>query len=97
MQINIPELLEKGKKEAMNIIDIRDNYQYNLGHIDDSQNIPTNYLLTNPAQYLNKKDIYYIYCEYGNTSRYVVNQLNRLGYKTISIAGGYSTYQKMKQ
>lgn len=96
MQINIPELLEREKKEHINIIDIRDNYQYNLGHMENSQNIPTSYLLTNPNQYLNKNDLYYIYCEYGNTSRYVSNQLNSLGYNVLSIIGGYNAYQRIK-
>lgn len=97
MQINILELLEKEKKESINIIDIRDNYQYNLGNIKNSKNIPTNYLLTNYSQYLNKNDIYYIYCEYGSTSRYVATRLNSLGYQVISIAGGYSAYQRIDQ
>ncbi len=95
MQINISELLEKEKKEPINIIDIRDNYQYNLGHIDSSKNIPTSYLLANPNQYLNKNGIYYIYCEYGNTSRFVADRLNSLGYQVISIMGGFSAYRKI--
>ncbi len=96
MQISLPDFLEKEKKDSINIIDIRDNYQYNQGHIENAQNIPAMYLLRNPSKYLNKNAIYYIYCEYGNTSRYVSNQLNSLGYKTINIAGGYSLYQMSK-
>ena len=35
------------------IIDIRDNYQYQMENIPTSKNIPTNFLLTNPEVYLN--------------------------------------------
>lgn len=96
MQINISKLLKKEKIESLKIIDIRNSYQYSLGHIENAKNIPTNYLLTNPSQYLNKNDIYYIYCEYGNTSRYVSDQLNSLGYKALSVIGGYNEYQRIK-
>ena len=49
---------------GVKIIDIRDNYQYNLGNIPTSKNVPVNFLLTNPNLYLNMQDRYYIYCEY---------------------------------
>ena len=75
------------------IIDIRDNYQFNLGSIPTSINIPKNFLLTNPDTYLKKDDIYYIYCEYGNTSKKVSNVLNSLGYNTINVLGGFSEYK----
>ena len=47
---------------GVKIIDIRDNYQYNLGNIPTSKNVPVNFLLTNPNLYLNMQDRYYIYC-----------------------------------
>lgn len=96
MNISISELLEKSKNESLNIIDIRSDSQYRLGHIPNSKNIPQNYLLLSPEYYLNKTDIYYIYCQYGTSSKYTVEKLNLLGYKTINITGGYNTYQMMK-
>ena len=44
----------------LNIIDIRDNYLYNMGCIPRARNIPMNFLLTNPDNYLNKDEEYYI-------------------------------------
>ena len=42
----------------INIIDIRDNYLYKLGSIPTSKNIPMNFLLINPDDYLKiEKDI----------------------------------------
>lgn len=94
--INISELLEKEKKELLNIIDIRDKYQYNLDHIQNAKNIPMLYLLTSPEQYLNKNEIYYIYCQYGTSSKLATSKLNALGYKTINIEGGYNAYKLIK-
>ncbi len=75
------------------IIDIRDNYQFNLGSIPTSINIPMNFLLTNPSIYLNKNDTYYIYCEHGSRSKATCNNLTKQGYNVINILGGYSEYK----
>lgn len=77
------------------IIDIRDNYQYNIGNIPTSNNVPKNFLIMNPHLYLNTEDIYYIYCEFGNSSGKVCNTLRKKGYKVINILGGYNEYKKM--
>ncbi len=78
------------------IIDIRDNYKYNLGNIPNSVNIPYLFLITNPREYLNKNDTYYILCESGNTSLRCVLELLELGYDVVNIEGGYNSYLKNK-
>ena len=63
--ISIYKILNTNEK---NIIDIRDNYTYNQGHIKNAINIPYYSLLSNYSLYLNKKDTYYLYCDYGKQS-----------------------------
>ncbi len=75
-----------------NIIDIRSRSKYNLNHIPGAINIEAIELLSNPSRYLNKSDIYYLYCDFGNTSRIVVNKLNNMGYNTVNIEGGFNNY-----
>ena len=43
------------------IIDIRDNYSYNISHIKNSINIPYYNLLNNYSHYFNKYNMYYLY------------------------------------
>ena len=74
------------------IIDIRDNYTYNLGHIKNAINIPYYNLLSNYSHYLNKHDRYYLYCENGRQSLEISNRLNSFGYNTATINGGYEEY-----
>ena len=76
----------------LNIIDIRESYLYKTKHIVGSDNIPYQYLLINPSDYLEKDETYYIVCEYGLKSGMVSNILNKNGYKTHSIAGGIKDY-----
>ena len=78
------------------IIDIRDKYSYNLGHLNKSLNIPYYSLLSNYSIYLNKQDTYYLYCDSGMKSRRISRELNMKGYSTVNIQGGYHNYLLMK-
>lgn len=79
---------------GVNIIDIRDNYIFKIGSIPTSKNIPMNFLLTNPHEYLDKLTTYYVYCDHGIRSVQVCKKLSALGYKLINIIGGYQAYIK---
>ena len=79
-------------KNTETIIDIRDNYTYNMGHIKNAINIPYYKLLGNYSRYLNKNQKYYLYCDYGTQSNEISNRLNQFGYNTESIKGGYLEY-----
>ena len=81
------------KTNQLNIIDIRDSYLYNLGNIPNSMNIPMNFLLMNPSEYLDKDNTYYIYCNYGVNSKNACEKLTNKGYKVINIIGGYNEYK----
>lgn len=74
------------------IIDIRNSFQYQIGHIPSAISIPEGELLKNPSTYLNKDSIYYLYCNSGIRSKRCVNYLNSLGYHTVNIIGGYQNY-----
>lgn len=76
----------------INIIDVRKNYFFNLGHIPTSINIPSSYLLMYPNRYLNKDKEYYIYCSQGIESVKVCSNLSNLGYKVVNVLGGYQDY-----
>lgn len=76
-------------KPSYNIIDIRDNNSYNMGHAYNAINIPYEKLLKDPAFYLNKTDTYYIYCSSGFRSKKACEMLRILGYKVVNVVDGY--------
>lgn len=92
MDIELNKLLEKMKNENINLIDIRNNYNYQMGFIPTAKNIPSIELKLNPSKYLSKEKIYYLYCQTGHTSKLLSNDLNNQGYKTVNILGGYNNY-----
>lgn len=71
------------------IIDIRSVEKYNDNHMEGAKNIPMILLLKDPSKYLDRYTNYYIYCQKGENSVRVCQALNRQGYKTYSIIGGY--------
>ena len=73
------------------IVDIRDNYSYNISHIKNSINIPYYNLLNNYSHYLNKNNTYYLYCDEGKQSSEISKRLNSFGYNTKSILGGFKS------
>lgn len=83
----------KSRLPNIKIIDIRDNYQFNLGSIPTAINIPMKFLLKNPENYFNKNEEYYLLCQFGLKSKKVARELNELGYNTYNIVGGYSDYK----
>lgn len=79
----------KDLRPEYNVIDIRDNTSYNFDHYINSVNIPMNSLLNNPDKYLNKNDIYYIYCSSGIRSKKTCSLLSMLGYKVVNVIDGF--------
>lgn len=69
-----------GKINKKVIIDIQDNYYYNITHLPGAVNIPYENLMNNYRNYLNKNDRYFIYCKSGKLSKRVVAVLSYLGY-----------------
>ena len=80
-----------------NIIDVRSSYDYYLGSIPNSIHLDKYDLLNKPSDYLDRNKLYCIYCEFGNTSGFVVERLNSLGYNTVNLVGGYANYLLWKK
>ena len=85
------EISIKSLKYNDNIIDIRDNYSYKLGHVKNAINIPMNELLNN-MYLLDKNKTYYIYCQSGIRSLKCTKILNQFGYNVVNVYAGYNNY-----
>jgi len=88
-------LKELLKRKKVYLIDIREHYLYERGTIANAINIPFRILHDMPDKYLNRDEVYYIFCESGLMSDRLVNYLNPLGYHLISISDGYEAFEKL--
>ena len=87
--ISISELI---KLKDINIIDIRSIEKYNSNHINGAINIPLEKIIISPSKYLNKNNVYYIYCQKGIQSKKLCFILQNSGYNVINIQGGYEAW-----
>jgi rhodanese-related sulfurtransferase len=89
---DIDELI--GKVE---LIDIREDYEYKGGSIKSAKNIPMGELLNEPNKYLNKSKEYYIMCQSGGRSARACNNLISQGFNVINVSGGMGSYVGTKR
>ena len=61
------------------IIDIREQHEYRMGHIDGAINITKDLLELVPEKYLDKSNLYILYCDKGIHSQELSNKLNKKG------------------
>ncbi len=90
--INVHDLYDKIGK--VDLIDVREVYEFDSGHVPTAKNIPMGVILSNPEQYLNKDKEYHIICQSGARSLRTCNDLSEAGYKVINVAGGTGSYIK---
>jgi rhodanese-related sulfurtransferase len=80
------------KLGKINLIDIREDYEYESGHVPTAKNIPMGKILTQPEKYLDKSKEYHIICQSGARSSRTCIQLSSQGFKVTNIVGGTGSY-----
>ncbi len=81
----------------INLIDIREPYEYRSGSIKTAKNIPMGELLGEPDKYLEKDKEYHIICQSGGRSARACNKLTGLGFDVVNVAGGVGSYAGSKR
>lgn len=79
------------------LIDIREVYEFRSGSIQTAKNIPMGNLISEPSKYMNKDKTYYIMCQSGGRSGMTTKELTKLGYDVINVAGGMGSYVGTKR
>ena len=91
-EITPKELISKLSK--IQLIDIREPYEYKDGHIEGSINIPMGDFLEKLDELSRTKQIV-IYCNTGRRSKPVVYMTHKLhGYHLYDLKGGYKNFLK---
>lgn len=79
------------------LIDIREPYEFRIGSLKTSKNIPMGNLLSEPNKYLNHEKTYYIICQSGSRSMMATRQLKRQGFDVVNVSGGVGAYVGSKR
>lgn len=79
--------------DEINLIDIRERFEFKSGTIKGAKNIPMGEILNTPEAFMNKEDTYYLLCKSGRRSDDACRVLRREGYKVINVEGGVVNYE----
>ncbi len=77
---------------AIELIDIREPYEFAGGSIKTAKNIPMGELLAAPEKYITKDKTYYIVCQSGGRSAQAASVLAKQGYDVVNVSGGVGSY-----
>ncbi len=76
----------------IDLIDIREPYEYQRGCLKTARNVPMGDLLKEPDRYLNREKTCYIMCQSGARSARTCSMLLKQGYDVVNVAGGFGSY-----
>lgn len=77
------------------VVDLREEKEYQMGHIKNAINYPFSKLERDVYQgacQLDRSNIYILYCEFGSSSSQASAMLDRMGYDVINAFGGYNRF-----
>lgn len=90
MELSVKEFAELDKADYI-VLDIRDDYAFSYGHINDAVNIPQDKLDIEKLDYPKNKKII-VCCKSGIISRDVAENMRNIGYDAYNLTGGYAEW-----
>jgi rhodanese-related sulfurtransferase len=97
MQKNLFDVVDVNMMDNLlgkvNLIDIREPYEYKGGHLTTAKNIPMDTILEQPDKYLDRSKEYYIVCHSGSRSTMACRILKENGFNVVNVAGGTGRYR----
>lgn len=92
--INPDQTIEQAKKGEIFILDVREIFEYENGHITHAINIPLGDISLKAKNILPKNLPIYTYCNSGNRSAQAKIMLNNMGYENVINLGGIVDWQE---
>lgn len=77
------------------ILDVREEMEFEVGHIESAVNIPLG-ILRNNLNKIPKDKIIYVYCQVGLRGYIGCRILSQYGFNCVNLDGGYKTYSAVK-
>jgi phage shock protein E len=94
-----PEAVDQQVQQGAVLIDVRDEEEFNAGHIDGATHVPRSTLEDRIAEVVPDKQTPIVaYCGGGNRGALAADTLQDLGYQDVmSIAGGMANYKAQSE
>ena len=89
--IAMDDFYQLTKQKEVKIIDVREAYEYQMGHVPQAKNLPLSGLGASTSE-LNPDNGYYLICQSGARSENARAFLDSQGFKVINVLGGTSAW-----
>jgi len=90
--ISMPEFEQKWKKGKLPLVDVREDNEWEKGHLEGAIHVPLSGL-SSVKQKLDKNEEYYVMCHSGVRSSMACQELAKEGYKVTNVMGGISAWR----
>ncbi|MER2226199.1 MAG: rhodanese-like domain-containing protein [Carnobacterium sp.] len=90
--ISMPEFEQKWKKGKLPLVDVREDNEWEEGHLEGAIHVPLS-ALSSVKQKLDKNEEYYVMCHSGARSSMACQELAKEGYKVTNVMGGISAWR----
>jgi rhodanese-related sulfurtransferase len=87
-QMNNEEVVDKAIKKEIVLIDVREDYEWDGGHIEESINIPLGSIDESLLAQISKNEEVYVYCRSGARASNAKNILEDMGFEKVTNLGG---------
>ncbi|WP_027964605.1 rhodanese-like domain-containing protein [Halalkalibacillus halophilus] len=87
------EQVTEYQNDGYTVVDVREEEEYQAGHIEDAINKPLSELREDDLEPLNKKESYVIICETGNRSQEASDILINNELDVVNVEEGMSTWE----
>ena len=85
--ISMPEFYKKYQTETLSILDVREDYEFQMGHVPTAKNLPLSTFETG-----DKQETYYVICQSGTRSAAACQFLSAQGFDVTNVAGGMNIW-----
>ena len=85
--ISMPEFYKKYQTETLSILDVREDYEFQMGHVPTAKNLPLSTFETG-----DKQEKYYVICQSGARSAAACQFLSAQGLHVTNVAGGMNIW-----
>lgn len=89
--ITMNDFYDLAKQKEIEIIDVREAYEYQMGHVPHAKNLPLSSLGSSMTE-LDSNNEYYFICQSGARSENACGFLNEQGYHVVNVLGGTSAW-----
>ena len=93
MDINTETVYSEVDNKDVYIIDVREDYEYDSGHIENAINIPVSEINKIKRNEISLDSVVIVYCKSGNRSSKAADMLLKLGYKNVYEMGGVNLWE----